>query len=96
VAGRFAANWPRTAAAATALLGARFGLIVVLLHVPRAVTDPFALAAWSGVAEQLALARAGVLATSGHGSGLRTRADARAAPLVFVAEVYARGCIGRQ
>jgi hypothetical protein len=50
VAGRFAANWPRTAAAATALLGARFGLIVVLLHVP----------------------------------------------LVFVVEVYARGCIGRQ
>lgn len=95
VAGGIGANWSRAAAAGTALLSALFGLIVVLLHVPNAVTHPLALGAWSGVAEQLALACAGVLAyvLVTDPSGLRTRAATRAAQLVFGACLIVFGVV---
>lgn len=50
-----ATNWRRTAAAGAVSLGALFALVVVLLHAPRVLTHPLVVAAWSGVAEQLAL-----------------------------------------
>jgi uncharacterized membrane protein YphA (DoxX/SURF4 family) len=61
-AGGLALNGPRSAARAAVLLGALFALVVVLLHLPRAFAHPLVFASWNGVAEQLVLTCAGVLA----------------------------------
>jgi uncharacterized membrane protein YphA (DoxX/SURF4 family) len=60
--GGLALNWPRTAARGAALLCALFALVVVLLHVPKAFAHPLVFASWNGVAEQLVLTCAGLLA----------------------------------
>lgn len=60
--GGLALNWPRTAAGGAALLCALFALVVVLLHVPNAFAHPQVFASWNGVAEQLVLTCAGLLA----------------------------------
>jgi uncharacterized membrane protein YphA (DoxX/SURF4 family) len=57
-----AANWRRTASGGATGLIMLFGLVVLLLHIPRALIHPQVFGAWSGLAEQLALLAAGVMA----------------------------------
>jgi uncharacterized membrane protein YphA (DoxX/SURF4 family) len=60
--GGLATNWRRTAAAGAGVLCGLFGLVVVLLHVPRVLAHPQVFGAWSGLAEQLALTAGGLMA----------------------------------
>ena len=57
-----ATNLRRTALAGSAALTVLFALVVVLMHGPRVLMHPGALVAWSGLAEQLALAGAAYIA----------------------------------
>jgi len=65
-AGGIAAARRRTAAWGSAALAVLFS-IAVLLHVPRIINHPQVLGAWSGLAEQLALAAAGFIAAASQG-----------------------------
>jgi uncharacterized membrane protein YphA (DoxX/SURF4 family) len=62
LAGGLALNWRRTAAVGALLLCVLFGVIVLLMHLPRALKHPAVFGAWSGIAEQLALFSAAWLA----------------------------------
>jgi uncharacterized membrane protein YphA (DoxX/SURF4 family) len=65
-----AVNWRGTAKAGAGVLTFLFILCVVLLHIPRIVAHPLAFVGWSGAAEQLALAAAGlILFASATGTG---------------------------
>lgn len=56
IASGAAAIWPRTAAWGSLALGVMFGLWVVVLHLPNALTTrPNDIASWNAVAEALAL-----------------------------------------
>lgn len=60
--GGLALNYRATAARGAATLCALFVLVVVLLHIPRVLRHPAVFGAWSGLAEQLALAAGGWVA----------------------------------
>jgi uncharacterized membrane protein YphA (DoxX/SURF4 family) len=60
--GGLALNWRPTAAAAALLLCVLLGVIVLFMHLPRAIKHPLVFGAWSGIAEQLALLSAAWLA----------------------------------
>ncbi|HSY05253.1 MAG TPA: hypothetical protein VK803_04865 [Steroidobacteraceae bacterium] len=83
-AGGMTAAWRRTAAFGTAVLGLLF-TVTVLLHVPRVIAHPQVLGAWSGLAEQLALASAGLVAytSSGEVAAARSPAYRRVALIAF-------------
>lgn len=57
-----AIQWPRTIIPGTLALTALYGLPVIFLDVPRAVTHPNAFLAWYGIAEPLAIAAGGLVA----------------------------------
>jgi uncharacterized membrane protein YphA (DoxX/SURF4 family) len=60
-----AINFRRTAALGCGVLMVLYSLCVLLLHGPRVLAHPLTFQPWAGVAEQLALASAGVLALAG-------------------------------
>ncbi len=79
-----AANFRRTAALGCAILTGLYAAFVLLLHGPRVLAHPLTFQPWAGVAEQLALAAAGVLALAsvarlGAASAARLARIARAA-----------------
>jgi uncharacterized membrane protein YphA (DoxX/SURF4 family) len=83
--GGLALNWRRTAAAGALLLSLLFGVIVLFMHLPRAIKHPAVFGAWSGIAEQLALFSAAWLAWSlcSEATGAIDRARMRAGLWTF-------------
>ncbi len=57
-----AINGRRSAALGAAALTVLYGAIVILLHLPRVIAHPLIFTPWGGLAEQLALAAAGLIA----------------------------------
>jgi uncharacterized membrane protein YphA (DoxX/SURF4 family) len=57
-----ALQWRRTQRAGIIALSILCGMCVLLLHVPRVIAHPAQLSTWAGVAEQLALVAAGLVA----------------------------------
>lgn len=74
-AGGVAAAWRRTEVWGCAALAMLF-TVAVLLHVPRVINHPQVLLAWSGLAEQLALAAAGLIACLSPGEAAAAAAHA--------------------
>jgi uncharacterized membrane protein YphA (DoxX/SURF4 family) len=60
--GGLAIQWGRSAGRGALALTALYGLGILLLHVPRIITHSSAFVTWSGIAEQLALVAAGLVA----------------------------------
>jgi uncharacterized membrane protein YphA (DoxX/SURF4 family) len=82
-AGGIATVWRRTAEWGSAALAILFS-VAVLLHVPRVIHHPQVLSAWSGLAEQLALAAAGLIAYASQGEAAAPgHAYPRSALVVF-------------
>jgi uncharacterized membrane protein len=80
--------WRRSAAAGAAALCAVFGVVVILLHAPRVFAHPQVFGAWSGLAEQLALAAAGLMACA-----LIAGASTRAHQWLRVGQWTFAGCL---
>jgi uncharacterized membrane protein YphA (DoxX/SURF4 family) len=83
-----ATNWRRTAAAGAGALCGLFALVVLLLHVPRVFAHPQVFGAWSGVAEQLALVAAALMACA-----LIAGSTARASTWLLLGQRTFAGCL---
>jgi uncharacterized membrane protein YphA (DoxX/SURF4 family) len=90
-----AVQWARTARAGAIALTTLYALCVGLLHIPRVVARPSDLSTWAGVAEQLALVAAGLVA---YAIAVRIDGEAparltRFAQLIFAACLFSFGLV---